>query len=370
MSKYKILTVAGTRPELIRLSRIIPSLDKCFKNILVYTNQNFDKNLSKIFFDDLTIRKPNYFFKSKNINSSKLLGSVFEKIEKIINKEKPDAFFVLGDTNSALAAIIAKKNKVPIFHFEAGNRCYDENVPEEINRKIVDHISDVNITYSDNSKQNLIREGKNPEFIFKIGSPMFEVLTFYEQRIKNSKILKKLSLKKGEFIVVSTHRQENLDKTKQFYKFIEKIFFIAKKINKKIVFSTHPRVQKLLKNSKILGKKNVFLNPLNFTDYNCLQQNSYLVLSDSGTINEESAILKFDAINLRDNHERHEAMENTVSIMTGYDDVRIMNAINILKSTKNDVNLHDYKVKDISSKVVRIIQSYVSKINKKIYYKS
>ena len=367
--KNKLLTVVGTRPELIRLSRIIPSLDKSFNHILVHTNQNFDKNLNEIFFKDLDIRKPDYFFKTKNVSSIKLIGDIFVKIQKIIDKEKPNAFFVLGDTNSCLTAYVAKKNKIPIFHYESGNRSYDQNVPEEINRKVVDHLSDVNITYSENSKSNLIREGVNPEFIFNVGSPLNEVLDFYKKKIDNSKILKKLSLRKNDFILVSSHRQENLEDKELFINFVRKIINISIKLKKKIIFSTHPRTKKILDKVNLKNKKKIFLNPLNFSDYNCLQKNSYIVLSDSGTINEESDILKFDAINLRDNHERHEAMENGSTIMTKFDENNILNSISIVKSTKIMSNISDYQAKDVSSKICRIIQSYIFKINKKIYFK-
>ncbi len=367
--KIKLLTVVGTRPELIRLSRIIPSLDKSFNHILVHTNQNFDKNLNEIFFKDLEIRKPDYFFKTRNSSSIKLIGDIFSKIQNIIDKEKPNAFFVLGDTNSCLTAYVAKKNKIPIFHYEAGNRSYDQNVPEEINRKIVDHLSDVNITYSENSKNNLIRESFNPEFVFNVGSPLYEVLYYYQNKIDDSKILKKLSLKKNNFILVSSHRQENLEDNKLFINFVKKIINVSKKLNKKIIFSTHPRAKKILDKINLKNKKRIFLDPLNYSDYNCLQKNSYIVLSDSGTINEEADILKFDAINLRDNHERHEAMENGTTIMTKFDVNNILNSISIVKSAKITSHISDYQVKDVSSKICRIIQSYIFKINKKIYFK-
>ncbi len=370
MKKIKILTVVGTRPELIRISRIISSMDKFFTNVLVHTNQNFDKNLNDIFFKDMKIRKPNYFFKNNKKTKFEFLGEIFNKIDKIIKKEKPDGFFILGDTNSCLSAYVAKRNKIPIFHFEAGNRSYDENVPEEINRKIIDHISDINFTYSENSKQNLIREGLNPEFVFNIGSPMFEVLNYYSDKINKSKILDKLNLKKNKYIVVSTHREENLQNREKFENFIKNIFKIAKKLDLEVVFSTHPRTRKLINRIKIKIKKNVFLNPLNFTDYNSLQKDSYIVLSDSGTINEESSILNFDAINLRDNHERHEAMENAITIMTKFSENNILNAIKILKNTKSKFSIIEYQQNNVSSKIVRLIQSYIHKINKKIYFKS
>lgn len=369
MIKFKILTVFGTRPEIIRLSRIIPNLDNFFKNILIHTNQNFDKNLNEIFFKDMKIRKPDYFFEHKYKSNTKLIGQVFENIQNIINKEKPDAFLVLGDTNSCLSAYVAKRNKIPVFHYEAGNRSYDQNVPEEINRKIVDHISDVNFTYSENSKNNLIREGLSPEFIFKIGSPMFEVINFYLSNINNSKILEKLSLKKHSYIVVSTHREENLINKELFLNFINDVLSIGKKLNKRVIFSTHPRVKTYINNLKISNKKKIFLDPLNFTDYNYLQKNAFVVLSDSGTINEESYILKFDAINLRDNHERHEAMENAVTIMTGYSKEKIVNAINIIKKTQSNSKISDYEIPNVSEKIVKLILSYFGKINKKIYLK-
>ncbi len=370
MKKIKILTVVGTRPELIRISRILSCMDNYFNNILVHTNQNFDKNLNDIFFKDMTIRKPNYFFKNSKKKNFEFLGEIFKKIDKIIKKEKPDGFFILGDTNSCLSAYVAKRNKIPIFHFEAGNRSFDQNVPEEINRKIIDHLSDVNFTYSENSKQNLIREGFNPEFVFKIGSPMHEVLTYYLHKINKSKILQKLNLKKNKYIVVSIHREENLENKKVFLIFIKNILKFTKKTNLDVIFSTHPRTREIIKKIKFKNKNKIFLNPLNFTDYNFLQKNSYIVLSDSGTINEESSILKFDAINLRDNHERHEAMESAITIMTKFNENNILNAIKIIKNTSNSHDISDYQQNDVSSKIVRLIQSYVHKINKKIYFNS
>ncbi len=369
MKKYKILTVFGTRPEMIRLSRVIPYLDKFFKNILIHTNQNFDKNLNKIFFTDMNIRKPDYFLKHNKKVSSKLIGHVFEDIQKIIDKERPDAFFVLGDTNSCLSAYVAKRNKIPVFHYEAGNRSYDQNVPEEINRKIVDHISDVNFTYSESSKNNLLREGLSPEFTFKIGSPMYEVINFYMSKINNSKILQKLSMKKNNYIIVSTHREENLLNRQLFLKFIKDVLSIGKKLNKRVIFSTHPRIKALVNTLKVLDKKKVFLDPLNFTDYNFLQKNAFVVLSDSGTINEESYLLNFDAINLRDNHERHEAMENAVTIMTSYSKENIMSAIEITKKSKKLSIIPDYEIPNVSEKITKLIYSYIEKINKKIYFK-
>ena len=369
---FKIITVVGTRPEIIRLSRILYRFDNYFDHVLVNTMQNYDKKLNNFFFKDLNIRKPKYNIFHNNKKYLNIIGKNFIEVENIINKEKPDAFFILGDTNSCLTAYVAKRNKVPIFHYEAGNRCYDENVPEEINRKLIDHIADINLTYSDNSKYNLLSEGCPKEFILNIGSPMFEVLNHYKNKISNSKILEKLNLKKNGYVLISTHREENLNQKNYIKNLLQFIKKVKNKTKKKVIISTHPRLKKELNSFKFNDNKSSFIEPLNFTDYNCLQINSYLVFSDSGTINEESSIMGFDAINIRDNHERHEAMEGAVSIMMKIDDKNIMQIIDITKKNKisyqNKIN--NYFDDNVSKKIVKTILSYTHKVNKKKYFKN
>ena len=375
MSQLKVMTVVGTRPEIIKLSRIIPKLDETFNHVLVNSDQNFDYELNEIFFKDLNIRKPDENLKIKEKNASKTIGKVIEKTDTLIKKYKPDAFLILGDTNSCLSCISAKRNKVPIFHLEAGNRCFDQRVPEEINRKIIDHVSDVNLTYSSIAREYLLNEGLPKDQIIKVGSPMKEVLKFYENKINKSKILNKLKLSKYNYILFSLHREENVDDKKNLKSFIEILNFLEEKENKKIIISTHPRTRKNLEklNFKYSSKIN-FLKPFSFSEYIKLQLNSKYVLSDSGTITEESSILNFPAINLRENHERPEGNEEGSVIFTSLSLNNIDQAINILKSQKRgkirNINpVKDYEVDNVSEKIIRIILSYTNYINNKTWKK-
>ena len=375
MSQLKVMTVVGTRPEIIKLSRIIPKLDETFNHVLVNSDQNFDYELNEIFFKDLKIRKPDENLKIKEKNASKTIGKVIEKTDTLIKKYKPDAFLILGDTNSCLSCISAKRNKVPIFHLEAGNRCFDQRVPEEINRKIIDHVSDVNLTYSSIAREYLLNEGLPKDQIIKVGSPMKEVLKFYENKINKSKILNKLKLSKHNYILFSLHREENVDDKKNLKSFIKILNFLEEKENKKIIISTHPRTRKNLEklNFKYSSKIN-FLKPFSFSEYIKLQLNSKYVLSDSGTITEESSILNFPAINLRENHERPEGNEEGSVIFTSLSLNNIDQAINILKSQKRgkirNINpVKDYEVDNVSEKIIRIILSYTNYINNKTWKK-
>ena len=372
----KIFTVIGTRPEIIKLSRVIYKLDRYFKNILIHTGQNFDYELNKIFFNDLGLRKPDYFLDAAKKTVGETVGEIFSKIEKVIIKEKPSAFLILGDTNSCLSAIIAKKYKIPIFHIEAGNRSFDERVPEEINRRIIDHISDINMPYSDISREYLVNEGINPDQVIKIGSPVYEVLNFYKQKIKKSNILKKLNLKKNNYFLFSLHREENVDNLNKLNN-IKKIFeTIIDKYNYKIIVSTHPRTKKSFDKLNFKNSKHLkFLKPFGFFDYNKLQLDAKCVMSDSGTITEESSILNFPALNLREAHERPEGMEEGSVMMVGMNEKLILNCLEVLndqqKSKKRILNnVQAYNVKNVSDKVVRIIFSYIDFVNRFVWKKN
>lgn len=374
MKKLKVVTVVGTRPEIIRLSAIIKHLDKSesINHYLIHTGQNYDKELNQIFFDDLNLKSPDFYLDAASDKPSSTIGNILNSLQPILEKINPDAFLVLGDTNSCLSAIVAKKMKIPIFHYEAGNRCFDQRVPEEINRKIVDVISDINLTYSDISRNYLIAEGFPPDRIIKIGSPMREVINQNIESIKSSKILEDLGLSKNNYFVVSFHREENVD-SKNFASFITTLNKIAERYTLPIIFSTHPRTQKKIENIKIKCNKLIrFIKPVNFSDYNSLQINSLITLSDSGTISEESSILKFRALNIRDSHERPESMEQAAVIMTGLNSDRILQSIETVKNQNiskilNDVD--DYSSNNISVKVERIILSYTDYINKMIWKK-
>src|SRR5665647_3438442 len=312
MQRLKVLTVVGTRPEIIRLSQVIKKLDEtaCFEHILVHTGQNYDYELNEVFFKDLGLRKLDYFLNAAGGNATTTIGQIIINIDPILEKEQPDAFLVLGDTNSCLCAIPAKKRHIPIFHMEAGNRCFDQRVPEETNRKIVDHISDINLTYSDIAREYLLREGLPADQIIKTGSPMFEVLTHYLPSIISSDVLERLKLEEGKFFVVSAHREENINSEKNFQGLMDSLNLIAEQYGFPIIVSTHPRTRNMIEKKKLQMRPEIqFLKPLGFNDYNALQMKSYAVLSDSGTISEESSILNFKALNIRDAHERPEAME-------------------------------------------------------------
>ena len=377
MKKLKVLTVVGTRPEIIRLSCTLIALDKsdAIEHILVHTGQNYDYELNEIFFDDLGLRKPDYFLEAAGKNATETIGNILIKIDPILEKENPDAFLVLGDTNSCLCAIPAKKRQIPVFHMEAGNRCFDQRVPEETNRKIVDHISDINLTYSDIAREYLLKEGLAPDRVIKTGSPMYEVLNKFLPKIKASKIIDKLELTKNKFFVVSAHREENISSPKNLNGLIDSLNQIAELYNYPIIVSAHPRTRNMINDKEIKTHKNIhILKPLGFSDYNCLQMNSFAVLSDSGTINEESSILNFRALNLRDAHERPEAMEEASVMMVGMNTDRIIQGLTELsrqeiKENRNFREVSDYSMPNVSLKVVRIIISYVDYINQNVYKK-
>ncbi len=372
--QLKIMTIVGTRPEIIRLSCVIKKFEEsnAINHILVHTGQNFDYELNEVFFEDLNLKKPNYYLDAAGEDSSETIGKIFILIEPILAKENPDAILILGDTNSALCAIPAKKRKIPIFHMEAGNRCFDKRVPEETNRVIVDHISDVNLTYSSIAREHLLREGLQADRIIKTGSPMFEVINSKIKKINSSNILKKLKLKEKGYFVVSSHREENIDSEKNFLDLFESLNSIAERYNLPIIVSTHPRTknkldEKTLKHNSLIK----FIKPLGFIDYVKLQKESKAVLSDSGTISEESSILKFPALNIRQAHERPEAMEEGSVMMVGLEKSRIMQALDILSSQKEgDLRLvNDYSMPNVSEKVIRIILSYTDYINRNVWFK-
>jgi UDP-N-acetylglucosamine 2-epimerase (non-hydrolysing) len=368
---YKICTLVGTRPEIIKLSVLIKKLDKYFKHTLIHSGQNYDYHLNKIFFDELKLKKPDYFLNVKSEDLGKTLGNIITKTENILKKIKPDAILVYGDTNTSLGIISAKRLKIPIFHMEAGNRCFDQRVPEELNRKIADHLSDINITISEHARQNLISEGINREFIFKFGSHMNEVIEFYKKDISKSKILEKNNLEKNKYLIISLHREENVDDINRLSKIIKQIENIKLKINLRILLSTHPRTMKKLKKFKINSKKIEFLKPFGFFDYCKLQQNSYSVISDSGTIFEESSILNFPAVTIRESHERMEGAEGGVVTISADTGQEIINSIKISRKIKDNTNLkvNDYHATNVSEKIINIIQSYIPIINQKVWKK-
>jgi UDP-N-acetylglucosamine 2-epimerase (non-hydrolysing) len=375
MNKLKVMTVVGTRPEIIRLSRVMAALDasEAIDHTIVHTGQNYDYELNQIFFDDLAIRKPEHFLNAAGATATETIGNILIKIDPLLESVKPDAFLVLGDTNSCLCAIPAKKRHIPIFHMEAGNRCFDQRVPEETNRKIVDHISDINLTYSDIAREYLLREGLQPDRIIKTGSPMFEVLNHYLPAIESSDVLAKLNLKEQEFFVVSAHREENINSDKNFSGLIAALNLIAEKYKYPIIVSTHPRTRKMIDSKKIEVRPEIqFLKPLGFTDYNALQMKSYAVLSDSGTISEESSILNFPALNIREAHERPEAMEEASVMMVGLKPERIMQGLAQLQTQRrgaerNFRRVGDYSMPNVSDKVVRIIISYVDYVKRVVW---
>ena len=375
MIKLKVLTVVGTRPEIIRLSRVLLKLDatESINHILVHTGQNYDYELNEVFFKDLGLRKPDYFLNAAGGNATTTAGQILINIDPVLEEVKPDAFLVLGDTNSCLCAIPAKKRKIPVFHMEAGNRCFDQRVPEETNRKIVDHISDINLTYSSIAREYLLREGLSPDRVIKTGSPMFEVLNKFLPKIKTSTVLEKLNLEKNKFFVVSAHREENISNPRNLNGLIDSLNQIAELYNYPIIVSTHPRTRNMITNKNIKTHNNIrFLKPLGFLDYNSLQMNSFAVLSDSGTINEESSILNFRALNLREAHERPEAMEEASVMMVGLNPERVIQGLKEISNQsiaeeRNFRVVSDYSMPNVSLKVVRIIISYVDYINLNVY---
>jgi UDP-N-acetylglucosamine 2-epimerase (non-hydrolysing) len=375
MNKLRVVTVVGTRPEIIRLSRIFVKLDEYCDHTLIHTGQNYDYELNQIFFEDLSIRKPDYFLNAAGKTAAETIGQVIIKVDELIESIKPDAILILGDTNSCLAAIPAKRRKVPIFHMEAGNRCFDQRVPEETNRKIVDHIADINMPYSTIARDYLIAEGIPADRVIKTGSPMYEVLTHYMDDIDSSNILKTLDIESGKYFVVSAHREENVDTPTQLLKLVDSLNMIGAEYNQQVIVSTHPRTQLRIKEQGIKFDKNIkLLKPLGFHDYNHLQKNAKAVLSDSGTINEESSIMNFPALNIRDAHERPEGMEEASVIMTGLGKERIIQGLEILKNQAlSEVRLlrrvDDYSMPNVSEKVVRIIHSYTDYVNKAVWKK-
>lgn len=375
------MTVVGTRPEIIRLSRVMAALDKseAIEHITVHTGQNYDYELNEVFYSDLGIRKPDYFLNAAGETATATIGQILVNIDPLLEQLQPDAFLVLGDTNSCLCAIPAKKRKIPIFHMEAGNRCFDQRVPEETNRKIVDHISDVNLTYSDIAREYLLREGLPADRIIKTGSPMFEVLNHYMDQILESSVLSYFKLEKNKFFVVSTHREENISSDASFSNLLESLNQIAEKYGYPIIVSTHPRTRKKLET--LLNTSTIDLNPLiqwqkplGFSDYNALQMNAFAVLSDSGTISEESSILNFRALNIREAHERPEAMEEASVMMVGLEPECILRGLVQLEQqiTGNERNYRpvpDYSMPNVSDKVVRIILSYTNYVNRVVWRK-
>jgi len=374
-AKLKVMTVVGTRPEIIRLSRVMAKLDEseAIEHIIVHTGQNYDYELNQIFFDDLSIRKPDFFLNAAGKTATETVGQILIKIDPLLESERPDAFLVLGDTNSCLCAIPAKKRHIPIFHMEAGNRCFDQRVPEETNRKIVDHISDINLTYSSIAREYLLREGLPADRIIKTGSPMYEVLNHYLPQIVGSDILTRLELERQKYFVVSSHREENISSEKNFASLMDSLNFIAEKYKYPIIVSTHPRTRNMIDLRKIEMRSEIkFLKPMGFIDYNALQMNAYAVLSDSGTISEESSTLNFPALNLRDAHERPEAMEEASVMMVGMNPERIMQALVQLQYQKrgeerNFRKVADYSMPNVSDKMVRIIISYVDYIKRVVW---
>jgi UDP-N-acetyl-L-fucosamine synthase len=375
MKKLKVVTVVGTRPEIIRLSRVIFALDLHCDHVLVHTGQNYDYELNEIFFDDLGIRKPDHFLNAAGKNSAETIGKVIIKIDPILSIEEPDALLVLGDTNSCMSVIAAKRRKIPTFHMEAGNRCFDMRVPEEINRRIVDHTADINLTYSDIARNYLLREGLSPDLIIKTGSPMFEVLTNYKNKINDSQILSKLNLEQENFFIVSAHREENIDSEYNFTRFVSILNTIAKTYKIPVIVSTHPRTMKRIDEMECSFHKNVkLIKPLGFSDYNKLQISAKAVLSDSGTINEESSILNFPALNLREAHERPEGMEEAAVMMVGLSEQRVMQGLTILQEQRSGESgitrlVADYSMPNVSEKVVRIIHSYTDYVNRTVWKK-
>ncbi len=370
------MTVVGTRPEIIRLSRTIAKLDQYCDHILVHTGQNFDYELNEVFFEELEIRKPDVFLDAAAPSAMQTIGNIIAKIDPVLEKYQPQAVLILGDTNSALSAIAAKRRKIPIFHMEAGNRCFDEIVPEEINRKIVDHISDINLTYSEIAREYLLREGIAPDRVIKTGSPMNEVLQYYSSKIENSDIINKLNLQKENYFLVSAHREENVDNPENLSKLIELLNSLANQFNKPIIVSTHPRTQKRLSSLQSdINPLVQFLKPFGFVDYVCLQINASCVLSDSGTITEESSILNFPALNLREVHERPEGFEEGAVMLVGLSTPRVLQALAILNDQpRGNVRsldmVSDYKTTAVSDKVLRILHSYTDFVNRKTWNKN
>ena len=375
MKKLKVMTVVGTRPEIIRLSRVLARLDEHCEHVVVHTGQNYDYELNQIFFDDLGIRKPDHFLNAAGGSAAETIGKIIASMDAVLVAEQPEALLVLGDTNSCLSVIPAKRRKIPIFHMEAGNRCFDQRVPEETNRRIVDHTADINLTYSSIAREYLLREGLPPDQVIKTGSPMFEVLTHYRERIETSDVLGRLGLQPQGFFVVSAHREENIESDSNFGKLVQVLNKVAEVYGMPVIVSTHPRTQKRVEAMGAQFHPLVqLLKPLGFTDYNKLQLSARVVLSDSGTINEESSILNFPALNLREAHERPEGMEEAAVMMVGLEEQRVLQGLTILQTQpRGDERLlrqvSDYSMPNVSDKVVRIIHSYTDYVNRVVWKK-
>jgi UDP-N-acetyl-L-fucosamine synthase len=378
IKKLKVLTVVGTRPEIIRLSCVIKKLDEAaaIEHILVHTGQNYDYELNQVFFEDLGLRAPDYFLNAAGKNATETAGQILINIDPVLEQIQPDAFLVLGDTNSCLCAIAAKKRRIPIFHMEAGNRCFDQRVPEETNRKIVDHISDINLTYSDIAREYLLAEGMRPDRVIKTGSPMFEVLNTYKPRIEQSQILQKLNLTPGQYFVVSAHREENIASERNFFNLVKILQTVSEIYQLPVIVSTHPRTRKMIEKHGIQFNELVnLMKPLGLSDYIALQMHSKAVLSDSGTISEESSILNFRALNIREAHERPEAMEEASVMMTGLNPERVLQALQLIDIQKtgaerNFRQVSDYSMPNVSDKVVRIILSYTDYVKRVVWSES
>ncbi|ELH8888547.1 UDP-N-acetylglucosamine 2-epimerase (non-hydrolyzing) [Vibrio cholerae] len=373
MKKLKVMSVVGTRPEIIRLSRVLAKLDEHCEHILVHTGQNYDFELNEVFFNDLGVRKPDYFLSAAGKNAAETIGQVIIKVDQVLEEIQPEAMLVLGDTNSCISAIPAKRRKVPIFHMEAGNRCFDQRVPEETNRRIVDHTADINLTYSTIARDYLLAEGLPADRVIKTGSPMFEVLNHYMPQIDSSDVLSRLGLQKGQFFVVSAHREENVDSPRQLAKLAQTLNTVAQHYNLPVIVSTHPRTRNRIEAQGLEFHPNIqLLKPLGFHDYNHLQKNAKVVLSDSGTINEESSIMNFPALNMREAHERPEGMEEASVMMVGLGVERVMQALQILELQPSGNErllrqVYDYSMPNVSDKVVRIIHSYTDYVKRVVW---
>ncbi len=367
----KVMTIVGTRPEIIKLACVIKELDKYTEHILVHTGQNYDYELNEVFFKDLNLRAPDIYMNAACETAAETIGNVISKSDEIIKKHKPDAILLYGDTNSCLSVISAKRNKIPVFHMEAGNRCFDERVPEEINRKIVDHLSDINMTITEHARRYLIMEGIRPETVIKVGSSMKEVLSKNMELIDKSDVLEKLEIKEGKYFVLSAHREENVDNPKNFESLINAINEVAKTYNMPIIFSAHPRTRKKIEERGYTFNELVkYMKPLGFNDYNKLQKNAFCVISDSGTITEESSLLGFPAITIRQAHERPEGMDEGTLIMSGVEVNDILDSIKVVTSQKEEMHVvNDYDVNHLANKVVRIILSYTGYINRTVWRK-
>ena len=373
----RVMTIVGTRPEIIKLSRVMAELDRYTEHVIVHTGQNFDYELNGIFFKELRIRKPDHFLEAAGGNAAETIANIIRKSDVLMKEVKPDAVLLYGDTNSCMSVIAAKRRKIPIFHMEAGNRCFDQRVPEEINRKIVDHLSDINMPLSEHARRYLMAEGVRPETVIKTGSPMTEVLLYHREEIERNDVLDKEGLKKGEYFIVSTHREENVDSEKNFSDLLASLDAIAKKYRKKVIVSTHPRTRKKLESIGFANSNPMieFMKPFGFMEYVKLQQNAFCVISDSGTITEESSILRFPAITIRQAHERPEGMDEGTLVMSGLDAERVLDAIDLVTSQYKENRevirpIPDYAADNVSKKVVRIILSYTDYVNRTVWHKT